>query len=141
MNKSKRGLIMAAGIIEILMAVMFVIVGLISLLYTSLIFDLFGALTEEIASAETQMVALENIFATIVSAMFFVIAFFQLLGAGLLLGSISKPENFANRHGRYVGGCVFTIMFTGVISIPAILLYISFAIKNEPKEVTVQTNS
>ena len=43
---------------------------------------------------------------------------------------ISNPEKFESRRGLYVTGAVFTIL-SGPISLPSILYYVNFAIKDQ----------
>ena len=136
MNSTKQTLIKIAAILSIIEAIGLII----SAVFVAFGFGIIGEINDAIQSVEPGNGAYEPaivltkdmlIFLIVIMAIFAILA---LTGGILLLKSVSDPAKFAEKRGKYVGGAVCTIIAACGFSIAAILLYISFGLKDEAYE-------
>lgn len=127
MNKTKRTLLLVSGILSF--------VGTFVLLI--LIFSINSLLDNVVRTIEETSMPYEQIteqelqfIKTFLKSLMIIYAFFTTLAGIFTLISISNPEKFESRRGLYVTGAVFTIL-SGPISLPSILYYVNFAIKDQ----------
>lgn len=142
MNRTKQILIKISGILSILEAVGLIIATIV----TAFGFGYIGVINDGLNQIDPGNGAWEPavnltagvlVFIVIIEVIFATLA---LVGGILLLKSVSDPNMFKNKKGLYTGGAICTIIASGAIGLSAILLYISFALRDEP-EVYAQPNT
>ena len=123
MNKTKRGLAIAAGIIVLVYA-------LGHFIGMSIFADAAAHWYYYPAGAPTGF-----------AVMFAIFGLLSMLGGIFLIASVKDPNKFANRKNLYWAGIIITILMGGLITFPSILLYISMAIPdNGFEKAIVNTN-
>lgn len=133
MNKSKKGLILASGIIALVECFFMFILGLVFCLNASVIVDsLRFEVTADIAVLTNMIIAM--------GIVMFLLAIVNLVGGILLLCSVSS-DKIEQRKGMFITGAVFTIIGSGAVGVSAILLYIAFALSDDPKPEVVPAPS
>lgn len=127
MNKTKRTLLLVSGILSLVET----FVLLILIFSINSLLDNVVKTIEEISMPYEQITEQELQFIkTFLKSLMIIYAFFTTLAGIFTLISISNPEKFESRRGLYVTGAVFTIL-SGPISLPSILYYVNFAIKDQ----------
>ncbi len=131
MNHSKRGLILASGIIVLVSAFISLLSGIIMFVASSY---------EEIIDYEYSVSIVDPgmIAAGVISLL---MAAFAIIGGVLLIVSVANGNEFKNRQALFISGAVFTIIATGVVSVAAILLYIAFGLRNVEKRPACETQN
>ena len=123
MNKTKRGLAIAAGIIV--------------LVYALAHFILMSIFAVEAASYYYYY----SSGAAGLAIMFAIFGLISMLGGIFLIVSVKDPNKFAMRKNLYWAGIIITILMGGLVTFPSILLYISIAIPdNGFEKAIVNTN-
>ena len=131
MNKTKRTLLLVSGILSLVETfVLLILIFSINSLLDNVVKTIEETSIstqmpyEQITEQELQFIK------TFLKSLMIIYAFFTTLAGIFTLISISNPEKFESRRGLYVTGAVFTIL-SGPISLPSILYYVNFAIKDQ----------
>lgn len=133
MNKTKRSLILAAGIIEMISAVFMLFAAVLFLVISTPVFE--EVIAKYIENAEIYNMEAVRLMFIIISAVEFGL---YTIASILLLNSVrSNGAFFAKSKKSYIAGVVITILLQ-VIGIPSILLYCSLGIKDEEKTEEVK---
>lgn len=124
MNKTKKNLIMAAAILELIAAFLLLIVFIFCLLAQAQL----EAIITEIMDGGSFPIQYDLLKGLLIGALAFALLFYLIAPITLLCSIRKGGEKFATSKGLYITGVVFTIL-CGPISIPAILIYVALSKK------------
>lgn len=139
MNKTKRNLILASGIMSLISAGLSIIMGIVFACCTELVLQV---LYESFASSGYVDVSMLVRLVNMATFVMFIGAITYALAGGFLIGSVRNGgKKFNESKSLYTTGVVFT-MLSGLLSIASILLYISMGMQNEQavKSFTINTD-
>ena len=125
MNQTKKTLVRVSGIFAIIDAVTLFISGVTLVTSTGY----FGKALTGLGMAVADINIAREVFIAM-GAVFIVLSICSLAGGIILIKKTSPDKPFETSSGAYKWGCALTIIGGMLLSIAAILLYISFAFKN-----------
>lgn len=128
MNKNRRGILLASGIISLVVAVLFLILAICAGSITQLLIDLM----EAAAGGADYSLYMESMKACVIAGSVIALVLNGLAGT-LTIIAVSDPAKFEARRKLYITGAVFTII-SGLISVSSILYYVNFGLYSGAKK-------
>ncbi len=128
MNKNRRGILLASGIISLVVAVLFLILTFLAGSITEMIITMM----EEVAGEADFSLYYDTMKAFIIAACVIGLISNALAGTFTIIAA-SNPAKFEARRKLYITGAVFTII-SGLISVSSILYYVNFGLYSGAKK-------
>ena len=122
MNKNRRGILLASGIISLVVAVLFLILAICAGSITQLLIDLM----EAAAGGADYSLYMESMKACVIAGSVIALVLNGLAGTFTIIAA-SDPAKFEARRKLYITGAVFTLV-SSLISVSAILYYVNFGL-------------
>ncbi len=122
MNKNRRSILLASGIISLAVTVMFMIFAICAGSITQLLIDLM----EAAAGGADYSLYMESMKACVIAGSVIALVLNGLAGT-LTIIAVSDPAKFEARRKLYITGAVFTLV-SSLISVSAILYYVNFGL-------------